>query len=298
MPHALPSATHPSREPRHLRPRVRALLPRAIGVGAVALGLALGGSARAAQPLEYPPATCTRAESPDASRAAFVRATAAYDQSSNDEAVTQFALAYRLDCTRHTFLSFLAQVLERQTRFEEAVGALEVYLQRAPDVPASERATIEAKVKNLREQARKKKADEAAKAAAFAAAAAEAAKNARPAEIREHTVPPWLVVGVGGAAVATGIVLIAVAPDLPKTCDEKTRQCLITASQADRDQAGLSQNLPLAGTITVIGGGALVAGGLLWHFLEPTGPVTTGSPRTLVPAFGPGYAGLAASGTF
>jgi len=227
-----------------------------------------------------------------------VRGKAAYDQSSNDEAVAQLTLAYRLDCTRHTFLSFIAQVLERQTRFDEAIGALELYLQRAQDLPANERATVEAKVKNLREQARQKKADEEAKAAAAAAAAAAAKKAAPGGEVREHTVPPWLVVGVGVAAVATGIVLIAVAPKLPDGCNQVTRECSPSASQADRDQAGLSQNLPLAGTVTAIGGGVLVAGGLLWHFLEPTGPVRAASSPGLTPALGPGYAGLAASGTF
>ncbi len=289
MAHASSHAPAPRRHGSTL-PR----LPRLAGAGALAVGLALGGSARASEAPEYPPATCARAESPDAARAAFVRGKAAYDQSSNDEAVAQLTLAYRLDCTRHTFLSFIAQVLERQTRFDEAIGALELYLQRAHDLPANERATVEAKVKNLREQARKKKADEEAKAAAAAAAAA---KKAGPAEeIREHTVPPWLVVGVGVAAVATGVVLIAVAPELPAGCNQVTRECSPAASQADRDQAGLSQNLPLAGTITAIGGGALVAGGLLWHFLEPTGPVRSGAG--LRPSLGPGFAGLAASGTF
>ncbi len=39
---------------------------------------------------------------------------------------------------------------------------------------------------------------------------------------------------------------------------------------------------------------AAVAGGLIWHFLEPTGEKTAG----LVPQLGPGYAGMALSGTF
>lgn len=269
-----------------------------IALGALALSLALVGEARASEapasevPV-YPPETCTQPESPDASRAAFVQGKAAYDQSNNNLAVAQLTLAYRLDCTRHTFLSFIAQVLERQTRFDEAVRALELYLQRAHELPAAERANVEAKVKNLRVLDNKKKLDQAAAADAVAKAKAGA-----PVPVREHTLPPWFVVGVGAAGVVTGVVLIAVAPALPATCDAKTRECSAAATQADRDQAGLSENLPLAGTLTIIGGGALIAGGLLWHFLEPTGPIKTAALPRVSPSLGAGYAGFAASGTF
>lgn len=47
------------------------------------------------------------------------------------------------------------------------------------------------------------------------------------------------------------------------------------------------------------GGAVLVAGGLLWHFLEPTGPVAKGalSPK-LTPNVTPGYAGMSFGCTF
>lgn len=263
--------------------------------GSLALGATLPRLAMAAEPVQYPPASCTRAESADASRAAFVRGKTASDQSSYDEALTQLALAYKLDCTRHPFLAAIAQVLERQANYGEAIHALELYLSRVPDLPANERTTIETKIKNLREEEKRKKA------------AAEAAPPPPPPKpqvivLREHTFGPWVVVGAGVAAVATGVVLHVVAPALPAGCDAASQKCAPNAPQDVKDKAGLSQNLPLAGTVTLIGGGVLVAGGLLWHFLEPTGPMplaTVGArPPRLTPALAPGYAGLALGGAF
>lgn len=89
-----------------------------------------------------------------------------------------------------------------------------------------------------------------------------------------HTAWPWLVVGVGGAAVVAGIVAIATAPSLPQGCITVTKTCNpiageTSATYADRqERAGSSVNQPIFGGIAVGVGAGIVALGLLWHFLE------------------------------
>ena len=53
------------------------------------------------------------------------------------------------------------------------------------------------------------------------------------------------------------------------------------------------------GTAALIAGGVLMAGGLVWHFLEPTGSVSkSGKLPQVTPTFGRGYGGLSLGGSF
>ncbi|MDB4943079.1 MAG: hypothetical protein JWP97_2613 [Labilithrix sp.] len=118
------------------------------------------------------------------------------------------------------------------------------------------------------------------------AAAAATPARAAPAEIPApaptaeggHTLPPWLLVGAGGAAVVVGLVVVVTAPALPEGCDANTQTCTrnadeSSASYRDRqDRAGEHDARPVLGGVIATVGGAAIGGGLLWHFLEPTGP--------------------------
>jgi hypothetical protein len=121
-------------------------------------------------------------------------------------------------------------------------------------------------------------------------------------EVREHSVAPWIVVGVGGAAVVAGVVIFLTAPDRPSNCDPDTHKCTRGTDESaadfatDKDQAGRADSLPVFGVIVAAGGAALVAGGLLWHFLEPVGP-KTGNVR-LSPWTTGKSSGVGLSGTF
>jgi hypothetical protein len=117
-----------------------------------------------------------------------------------------------------------------------------------------------------------------------------------------HTVFPWIVVGVGVATVITGTTLLLTAPDLPDGCAKSSRLCARTPGESDesfssrQDQAGQSEGQPRLGWIVGAVGLGIVAGGLLWHFLEPTGPRTSG--LRVSPWAGPGTSGAAVSGAF
>jgi hypothetical protein len=124
---------------------------------------------------------------------------------------------------------------------------------------------------------------------------------------RGHTWPPWLLVGVGAAFAGTGVVLLATTPALPAGCDASTSQC--TQLSADetpaslkqrQNDAGRAKNQPRLGAVVIGGGLLIVTGGLLWHFLERTGPAPAPSQRgaRIVPWSTSSGAGVAAVGTF
>ena len=98
-----------------------------------------------------------------------------------------------------------------------------------------------------------------------------------------HTVFPWLVVGAGVATMAAGLVVFLVSPALPAGCDSTTKTCTrgTTESAGDfasrQEDAGRSEAQPTEGLIIGGIGLGVVAGGLLWHFLEPTGGERSGA---------------------
>jgi hypothetical protein len=103
-----------------------------------------------------------------------------------------------------------------------------------------------------------------------------------PAARKEHTIYPWLVVGAGAAAVGVGAFVFFTAPSRPSNCDAERKVCVATAGQSpeslaeDRDRASTSDTQPKIGLIIGGIGLAVAAGGLAWHFLEPTGGSTGG----------------------
>ena len=118
-----------------------------------------------------------------------------------------------------------------------------------------------------------------------------------PSPKHEHTVYPWVVVGVGVAAVAAGVVVLATAPSRPSNCDKGTETCTALPGESasnladQQKRAGEADSRPTVGLIVGGIGVAAIAGGLAWHFLEPTDrkkaglrltPWTTGSASGLV----------------
>ncbi len=267
-----------------------------IGFG---LLLAAGTSVPAfAQPAGQGYPSCTKTVSAGESELAhqkYIAGKQDYDEGNYDSALRRFRDAYALDCTKHELLIIISAAYERKGDKKEAVTALETYVARSPGAP--DVGTYQAKIDNLKKQI--------AAAPPPTAPPSEAPTTAPPPknEVQEHTVFPWIMTGAGVAAVAVGVVLLATAPKLPGGCDEDTKKCTKRGDETDAEfadrqsEAGRSVGQPLAGTIVTIGGGALVVGGLVWHFLESTGPKEAAKPK-LRPSVAPGYAGLALGGSF
>ncbi|CAN5924370.1 hypothetical protein BH11MYX4_BH11MYX4_00570 [soil metagenome] len=269
-----------------------------IGLGLLfAVAAPLRASAQTAAPSPYPAAcagvSVSAAKSEEA-HAFYNAGRALYDEGNYDGAITQFREAYRRDCSKHDLLVIISRSHELKGDRAEAVRALELFLDRVKDSPDA--ATHRTKIDNLKKQIAAQPPPPPPSAPPV---------TAPPPEVREHTVPPWIVVGVGGAAVAVGVVILATSPGLPEKCDPTTKKCLRIAGESEStyqdrtSRAEASQNQPVTGGIVLAAGGVLVLGGLLWHFLEPTGPVTKGALKpSLTPSVSPGYAGVSLGASF
>ncbi len=271
-------------------------------------------AARGAEPPVYPPAGCTVAGDASGAKQAYVAGKKAYDAGDYEVALEQFLSSYKKDCTRHGLLPVIATVYEKQANYKDAVRALKLYLEREPELKLEDRTLNETKIRNL-----EKRIAEMAPPPPTSTVTAPPP----PVPVREHTAAPWVVVGVGVVVLGTGIGLSYV--QLPQGCKVLTEtdpevvnkennprtqesyqegdgKCNAppnedpTVSSEREALAGRNRGLQVAGVVGAVVGGVAVAGGLLWHFLEPTGPVT--KKARLQPVLSPGYAGISVGGTF
>jgi hypothetical protein len=262
---------------------------------------------------EYP--TCTKTpvtkEDSEAAQQQYTVGKVKYDEADFSEAVARFLRAYKLDCTKHELLVIISRSFDMVNNRPEAIRALETFLKRAK-LSTAETSSIEARIANMKRQIAENP-PAATSGGAGSGSASEGVARPLPApvipppsDMRQHTVYPWLVVGIGALAVGVGAVLLVVAPPLPDGCADGN--CNRKAGDTDqefsarRERAGNIAGMTTGGLVTMIGGGVLVAGGLIWHFVEPIGSrsvrATTSTKPALTPALGPGFAGLGFGGQF
>ncbi len=131
---------------------------------------------------------------------------------------------------------------------------------------------------------------------------------------REHTIFPWIVVGVGAAtAVTGGVVYFVNRGDVPSECNFDSRSCATGSSPGVQKAAEEATSRANTGLVVGVVGVVILAGGLVWHFLEPTGPASSAEsarpPRsaarltfdsltTLSPMASPAFTGATLSGSF
>lgn len=252
----------------------------------------------------------------DRAHTVFLSGKGFLDESNYDKAISYFKDAYSIDCSVHAILPIIATAYERKGDKGAAIVALQEYLKRVPN--ASDREVVERRIKNLQDQmpavvASAPSASASASATApppsasatasapvpppsATSAPATSASATPPPETGGHSVAPWIVVGVGGAAVIAGVVLYAVGNGDVTTASNAcpSRQ---NCPQSVADQGNNGRTLETVGVVVGAVGLAGVAGGLIWHFLEPTSP-SGASGAALTPAVAPGYAGLSLGGKF
>jgi len=270
-----------------------------------------------------PPCDASKVTKADVDRAhtVFLSGKQFLEESNYDKAISYFKDAYAIDCSVHGILPIIATAYERKGDKAEAVRALEEYLRRAPP-NAPDREVIERRIKNLNDQLTREQPAPSATSAAPSASAAPtvsvaplpSSQPAPPAPVGSgnvtgaaagateapsggtHGVAPWIVVGAGGAAVVTGIVLYVVgAGDVSSAANSCPFRKNCAPDIASKGNNG--RTLETAGVIAGGAGLAAVAGGLLWHFVE--GPQTrSDSGARVSPDLAPGYAGMTVRGAF
>ncbi len=283
---------------------------------AVFAGTALATSASGQEPAaEYPPpcdaSTVTKGDI-DRAHTVFLSGKDFLEEANYDKAISYFKDAYAIDCSIHAILPIIATAYERKGDKAAAIRALQEYVKRAPT--ASDHDTIERRIRNLGDQVSHEAAPAPsaspvapppASAAPSSAPAPSASPSAAPASSaaaplapgqEPHHGPgaaPWILVGVGGAAVVAGIVLYAVGiPDVNAAVDACPTRSHCTAASADQGNRG--RGLELAGGVVGGLGIAAVGGGLLWHFLAHS---KDSSPAPTV-SLSPGAASVSFAGRF
>jgi hypothetical protein len=110
---------------------------------------------------------------------------------------------------------------------------------------------------------------------------------------------PLVVAGVGAAAAVTGLVLTFVGfGKVPDGCSTSSHQCMAAPGTTAFSDAKSGVKLANVGIGTTIAGGAVLAGGLIWYFVQPVEKTTTTGSIHVSPWAGGGSGGVSAFGTF
>jgi len=256
---------------------------------------------------------CTREASDadvKAAKGAFQAGQASFDEGDYARAITYWEDAYRRDCTAHAMLLNLARVYELADSKQQAVLALQTYLQRDPETP--KRNQIQRRIDVLKEKIEAEKAPPPPPPTPTPTPAPAATQPTptpvepppEPAAEGKRPITPLFVAGGGVVVAVVGGILTANAAaevkDWEETCPD--RKC---PEGVDADEANSARHTQTAWTVvTAVGIGAAIAG-TVWYFLSPREPAEQAgrvAPRRhtarVEPAFGPGYAGLQLSGAF
>ena len=245
----------------------------------------------------------------DAAHGAYMAGKGSFDEADYTTALNYFKDAYRRDCTKPELLVIIARAYELKGDKREAVHALETYLERVPNAPDAE--VQKRRIANLkREMAdapppvvapppQPSAAPTVAPVVTAAPTASAPPSDESPPPERHHTAPPWIVAGVGAAALVTGAILFPIGSgkvsDAEAACPNHV--CPAGAS-ASIDSGNSGRTLEMIGGIAMGVGGAALVGGLIWHFAERTTPRTQSAKPVIVPQVGPGYAGVGLGGQF
>jgi hypothetical protein len=277
------------------------------------VAIAIAVPALAEQPSDYPaPCDSVKVSKIDVERAhtVFLSGKGFLDEANYDKAISYFKDAYGIDCSVHGILPIIATAYERKGDKAGAIVALEEYIKRAPT--ASDREIIERRIKNLKDQLAQERSAAAASApsatpsavpAGTGSASAEptaaplASGSAMPPAVGQgsSSLAPWLVAGGGGAVLAAGIVLFAVGASDISSAEQQCPTHGTCASKSAADQGNTGRTLETVGVIAGAVGIAGVAGGLVWHFIEP---VPQSPAARVTPAVSPSFAGLQVAGSF
>jgi hypothetical protein len=242
-----------------------------------------------------------------------------FDRGEYDKALQYWSDAYGFDCSAHFLLPRIADIWQLKGNKQEALRVLEEYMKRTDGAKDSStvelRAAVQVRIDNLRKDLAAAPPPSSAApppTAPTASATAPASTTAAPppppsatstetvqATTGGHSVTPWVVVGIGGAAVIAGGIFVVLGSSKVSTAESHCANRVCTSSQ-DVSDGNSGRSMETTGVIIGAVGVAAVAGGLIWHFMEPANKQPTAGSRKprVTPQVAPGYAGIGVGGSF
>jgi tetratricopeptide (TPR) repeat protein len=223
-----------------------------------------------------------------AAKEAFAVGTRAYADGEFKTALTSFQRAYDLTGSPDLLYN-IATVSDRMRRDEQALEAYEGYLEARPK--SADREHVESRIDVLRaaiEARRRADLDAEIEARSAAIEAAARVKAERP--LTQYVGPgpgPWITIGVGGAAVVSGAVLVGLGQR-----DQKSVESAVPGSSYStvQEMADRGPRRTKAGIALMAVGGVGVIGGVIWQL--------TGGHDEAMPEVSIGPSGISVKGTF
>ena len=261
------------------------------------------------EPKPYP--ECTKAPSDAetaAAKGAYQAGNASFDEADYPRAITYWEDAYRRDCTANLLLKNLARAYELYGQKRQAVVALETYLVREPTT--GDKDQIQRRIEVLKKQIAAEKAAPPPTGATPPVApvvpvAPPPPEPAPTAHTGKRSIAPLIVAGAGGVVLIVGAVVYAGGA---KDVNHYESLCMnhnctgtpTMSAVSEQNAANAARNKKIAGGVVTGVGAAVLAGGLIWYFVQPRAAETTGTllKPNVTPAVTPGFAGLALSGAF
>jgi tetratricopeptide (TPR) repeat protein len=261
--------------------------------------LVLPSLSRAAEET-HPYAECTHEASEadlTAAKAAFQAGNVSFNEADYPRAILYWEDAFRRDCSAHPLLLNLARAYELNGQKQQAVMALETFLQREPTT--TERAPIQRRIEVLKKQLETEHAAvPAAAAPPPTATPAAPPPQQQPTTLKDHPqsnkVIPLVVAGAGAAIFVVGGLIYL---DGAKKVNDYEAQCGTSHKECPTDivkPANEAAKKETTGGVIALVGLPVLAGGLIWYFVAASAPKSA----VVTPAVGPGYAGLAVNGRF
>jgi hypothetical protein len=237
-----------------------------------------------------------------AAKAAFQAGNVSFNEADYPRAILYWEDAFRRDCTAHPLLLNLARAYELNGQKQQAVTALETFLEREPN--SSESAQIQRRIEVLKKQLDTERATAAP--ATVPAATANPAQAPAPAPPPQNTVVasehpksksvvPLVVAGVGGAMfIVGGLVFLdgsKKVKDFEAICGRKHNQC---PDGYDVGPANAAAKRETGGGVLALVGLPIMAGGIIWYLVSSSPSRTA----TVTPAIAPGFYGVAVNSRF
>jgi tetratricopeptide (TPR) repeat protein len=218
----------------------------------------------------------------------FAAGTRAYANGEFESALGSFQRAYKLTGSPDLLYN-IATVSDRMRRDEEALAAYEGYLEARPK--SVDREHVESRIDVLRaaiEAHKRAELDAEIEARKAAIDAAARVKAERP--LTEYVGPgpgPWITIGVGGAALVTGAVLVGLGQKDQKEVESAPAGSSYSMVQ---EMADRGPRRTKAGIALMTVGGVGIVGGIIWQL--------TGGHEEAMPEISIGPTGVSVKGTF